>query len=409
VKRLFAALLCAALPVVARAEEAPPPAPAGTSAEVPAPAPEPPASPPVASAPPLFAVAPPPAADDLPPRPTPSLVMTPVQGLTLAPLVEIFAHYQHRTTYAADGANDWFHEFSLQRAFLGLDARWNGAEARVILEAVRSANDGGTVGVAGNALVTNVREAFAGYTYRLGDDAKYGAVEGRLGIVPTLVIPTIEQAWRLRVLEKSTLERAALAYPADVGAVLRYEAPKHIGDVAVALENGEGYQRPELNRGKNLEVALRARPLAFHPRLVPLTLLVAYQNGSLSTGSARADRVTTGLLWIGERVTGGAAFTYGWGVEGDGAKPSFLLDAFARVEPLKNVLVGARVSTWVRDVRVSGDVVTQVLGTVGYRLFSPLELYAAVARTLPASVARAALPGEDALDFRIAARVAFGL
>ncbi len=324
---------------------------------------------------------------------------------TIKPLLEVFAQYRLRSTTAENGESSWFHEFILGRAFAGVDASWHGATGRVILEALRSANDGGLVGVAGNAFVFAAREAWAGYTLTLPSGA--GELRAQAGIVPGFFVPAVESAWRLRLLERTTFEASGLAYAADVGAHVSYDLPKKLGTVGVGAENGESYLRPELNRGKNFVAAATIHPLATVRGLEPLAILLGTQIGSIGTASARANRWYGGLFWIGERVSGGVSAVYALGVADDGTKTSAAFDVFARVEPVKNLLVGARFALWLRDTRVSGDATSQLLVSVGYRIVEPLEVHAAFVRTWVASGAVAALPGDDGYDGRIAARVHF--
>jgi hypothetical protein len=346
-----------------------------------------------------------------PPPPPPSAAPTIAPKVdapdapTLKPLLEVFAQYRLRATTAENGDSTWFHEFVLGRAFAGIEASWHGATGKVILEALRSANDGGLVGVAGNAFVFAAREAWAGYQVDLPNGA--GVLRARAGIVPGFFVPVVESAWKLRVLERTTFEASGLAFASDVGAQVTYELPKKLGTVGVGAENGESYLRPELNRGKNFVAAATIHPLATLRGGEPFTLMVGTQVGSIGTASARANRWYGGLFWIGERISVGVTGVYALGVADDGTKTSAAFDAFARVEPVKNLLVGARFALWLRDTRTSGDSTSQLLFSVGYRIVEPLEVHAAFVRTWVGSGALAALPGDDGYDGRIAARVHF--
>lgn len=373
--------------LAARADEVTPTDTSGSSVTTPPPAPPPPTPPPATTP-----AAPPKAeeAKDVP---------------KIAPLLEVFAQYRLRTTTAENGESSWFHEFVLGRAFAGVEASWKGVTGRVVLEALRSANDGGLVGVAGNAFVFAAREAWAGYTLHLPREA--GDLRAQAGIVPGFFVPVVESAWRLRLLERTTYEASGLAYAADVGAHVAYDLPKKLGFVGLGLENGESYLRPELNRGKNFVAAAAVHPLATVRGGEPLTIMAGMQLGSIGTASARANRYYAALFWIGERISAGVTGAYALGVADDGTKTSAAVDVFARVEPLPNVLVGARFAIWLRDTRISGDATSQLLVSAGYRIVEPLEVHAAFVRTWVASGALAALPGDDGYDLRVAARVHF--
>lgn len=366
------------------------------------PAPEPAAE--MVPPPPVVAAAPPPP----PPPPKPAAAIPAEAPTSLRPIVDVIGQYGIRN-YTGGGARPgWFHQFELGRAFLGAEGRYRGAVGRVVLEATRSANDGGLIGVAGNALVMNVREAYAGYRYA-PFDARYGALEGRLGIVPTLFVPVIERAWQLRAIDRTTPERTGYLPPADVGAQLRYELPKKFGAVSAAFENGEGYQRPELNRGKSTSIGLELHPLAtVHRHLEPLALLAGYQDNATGTDNARADRALLGVLYTTARYSGGATLVYALGADGDAQKHGYAGEAFAALEPWGPLILGARISYWRRDTRVAGDQTTQITGTVGVRIVKPLEVYLAATRNWLGSGALGALPGEDYFEGRVIARVRFG-
>lgn len=355
------------------------------------------------------APAPEPAPAPTPPAAPPPLPAARVEEpISLRPLVDVIGQYGLRNFTGGGARPGWYHQFELGRAFLGAEGHWRGAITRVILEATRSANDGGLIGVAGNALVMNVREAFAGYRYapRAG---RYGALEARIGIVPTLFVPVIERAWQLRAVDRTTPERTGYLPPADVGAQLRYELPKKLGAVSAAFENGEGYQRPELNRGKSTSVALELHPLAtLHRHLEPLALLAGYQDNATGTDNARADRVILGALYTGMRYHGGATLVSALGADGDAQKRGYAAEAFTEVEPWGPLILGARLSYWRRDTRVAGDHTTQITGTVGMRIVKPFEVYLAGTRNWLGSGALGALPGEDYFEGRVIARVRFG-
>ena len=71
---------------------------------------------------------------------------------------------------------------------------------------------------------------------------------------------------------------------------------------------------------------------------------------------------------------------------------------------MRRLLLGARLVHLVRERSAPDDRVTTLIGTVGYRLAKPLELYLALTRAIPTSAARAALPGSDLWDLALTAR-----
>ena len=314
--------------------------------------------------------------------------------------LEVFAEYMYRRTQApADGAT-WFHSFELPRAHGAIEGEWEHARGRVLLEAVRSASEGSLVGVSGDSLVLRVREAYGAYR-------PIEMLEVSAGVVPTLTIPELDGTWMMRPVAPSALEASALASPADLGVKVRSELPARFGWLAVAAYNGEGYTSRELNRGKTVEGAFEIHPLPRGP-LLPLGVFASYTGGSTSTVSARADRVTSGLVWQGVRVRGGAFFTYAWGVAQLGTQHAAVGTAFVRVEPLARLLAGAKVDVVVRDVRnAPPDAISTVWLTLGYRVAEPLEVFLAGSHAIPTARATAEVPGSDNWALRVIGRVIF--
>lgn len=319
-------------------------------------------------------------------------------GLRVEVGLEAFVAYDLRINPAPSGTQ-WFHEFEIPRAHASFTGRYGPVEARVVLEAVRSASEGALLGVAGDSFVMRLREASAGY--RLGE---YLAIDA--GVIPTLTIPELDGTFALRAVAASPQESTGLGSPADLGASARFFFPRRYGYLAAAVYNGEGYPGRELNRGKNLEAALSVHPFA-GSAAGPLAVFASFVNGSSGTGSARAHRLTAALLWQGKRVRAGADFVHAWGVGEDGLRRSLLADGFLRLEPIDRLLFGARGFFWLRDAKDARDRVIEVTGAGGYRIADPLEAFLAVSRTLPGAPAAAALPGIDRWDVRLLARVVF--
>lgn len=387
------------------------PAPAGTSPSPPEPAPPPTAPAPPAAPPATQTPAQTPASYTLPPvAKDPLAIAGSAAPATAAgslapkewpvrPGLEIFADYRYTRTYAAAGST-WYHELGVPRVHASLDAAVAGVRGRVLLEAVRSTSEGSLVGVATDSLVLRLREAFAGY-------APLDFVDLKAGVVPTLTLAELDGTWMLRAAAPSALEGAGLASPADLGATARVDAPQRYGWLGVGVYDGEGYASRELNRGKNVEIAALGRP-APGTALLPLAVFASYSLGSTGVARARSDRLTTSILWQGERIRAGAAFTYAWGVGPVGAQRALLADVFVRVEPIERLLLGARASYFVRDdAAPSTDAITQVLASAGFRIAAPLEVHLVGARALPTTLTKDALPASDALDLRAVGRVFF--
>jgi hypothetical protein len=313
----------------------------------------------------------------------------------------VFAEYNYRRTLGPGDTSSWFHAFDVPRAHGAIEGDYDERlRGRLVLEAVRSASEGALVGVAGDSLVVRVREAYGAYKL-------FEPVEVAAGVIPTLTVPELDGTWMLRAIAPSGMEANALGTPADLGVKVRVEAPQHYGWAALAATNGEGYAGRELNRGKTIEGAIEVHP-APDGALLPLGVFFSYNAGSLGTASARADRLTSGLVWQGTLVRAGAFFTYAWGVAQNGTQHAALGTAFLRVEPITRVLAGARVDVAVRDVRTApADAISTVWLTAGYRVADPLEVFLAGSRSLPTSRADAEVPGADSWALRVIGRVVF--
>ncbi len=419
----LAALASLSLLVLARSASAQDPAPGAPTLPAPPPPPPPPApSPPTPPAPVTYGAPEQPTAAGstqvvLPgtPLPPPVLPTSPTYEGTAAPPtaagttpfafavhpgLELFAEYDFTLTYANNNTSTWFHEFNVPRVHASLDGAIGPVRARFLLEGVRSAADGALVGVDGDSIVIRIREAYAAW-------APLKGLEVSGGVVPTMTIAELDGTWMLRVIAPSTLESAALASPADLGGIVRYTFPSRYGWVGVGAYNGEGYNQQELNRGKNVEIAGELHPIPHGP-LLPLAVFGSYVGGSEGTDSARANRLTGGLLWQGARVRGGVSYTYAWGVGDDADQTSTATDVFVKVEPIHRLLLGARLSYLVRDTGApSTDAITTLFGSVGWRIFDPLEFHVAVTRAIPTTLTQTELAGSDYLELRGVTRIVF--
>lgn len=383
-----------ALARTAHADDAPVdavPAPDAAPPVTPSPAPPPPEP-----APALPSLAPPPNGRAAPPTEAATRGTSKVRaGL------EVFAEYKYTRTLGPGDSSTWFHAFDVPRVHGAIEGEYDERlRGRLLLEAVRSASEGALVGVGGDSLVVRVREAYG--AYRILEPVEVSA-----GVIPTLTVPELDGTWMLRAIAASGMEANQLGTPADLGAKVRVEAPERYGWAAVAATNGEGYAGRELNRGKSVEGAIEVHPLPAGA-LLPLGVFFSYQAGSLGAVSARADRVTSGLVWQGTMVRAGAFFTYAWGVGQNGTQHAALGTAFVRVEPVSRLLAGARVDVAVRDVRTApADAISTVWLTAGYRVADPLEVFLAGSRSIPTSRADAEVPGSDSWALRVIGRVVF--
>lgn len=313
--------------------------------------------------------------------------------------LQVFAQYVLGIRSEADGT-DWNHDFELTRGHAWLDAYFEGARARVMLEGVRSASEGALIGVAGDSFVMRMREAYAGYT-------AWDLLEGRVGLIPTMTIGPIEQMWGMRMINAAGIERAGLASPADLGATLRGILPLGLGWLGVGAYNGEGYDRRELNRGKNIEVATSIHPLATVKGGEPFVIGGSYQSGSTGTALARADRINANVGWEGDVIRGGAAFTYAIGLNGDSDRNGMVAEGFVRVMPIERLAFGADAMAFFRDTANYEDRVVTITGAAGYFFIDPVGAFLAVDGQLFGEPTEQALPGQDDVRVRVIAAAGF--
>ncbi len=312
--------------------------------------------------------------------------------------VEVFATYTHRSSGEHDNTDNT--RFDVGRLHLGTRYESGSVTTRVVVEGVRSSTDGALIGVAGDSFVLRAREAYA--ELRLPGD-----VARRAGMVPTLTIPEIEGTWMLRAVSAVPLEQWRFASPADVGAQVRWSFPRRIGVLAASVTNGEGYASREMDTRKNGECALTMRPLALL-ELPEVALFASASRGTVGASSARNDRATAALLWQGKALRAGVSYSLAWGLSGDGSLQPSLLETFAAVEPVRDILVGLRVTRADLDTaNATPAAVDGILASAGYRVAPELEVHVAgeVSRTNDA--ARVAQPGADRTELRAVVRASF--
>jgi hypothetical protein len=295
--------------------------------------------------------------------------------------VQLFAQY---ALVFPSGA-DWNHQFDITRGWLFAGFRVENATGRVLLEGVRGTNDGALSGVAQDSFLVRVREAWAGY--RLFD-----MLEVRAGMLPALITPALTQQWALRSVNRTPLRELDLIEPADLGATATFQLPEGFGWVGAAYLNGEGYPSRDVNRGKNLELAAELHPLAFLREARPLTLLLAYTNGSLGAGSARSDRLVGGLAWNDRELGVGVSGAYLLGVAERGEREGALVEAWARGQLFEHLILGTQFFHFVRNVGTGSDTLSQLTLLVGARILDHLWVFLAVDGRFAGEEARVAVP-----------------
>jgi len=135
--------------------------------------------------------------------------------------------------------------------------------------------------------------------------------ELRGGLIPEPWIEAVESGYELRALAPTAAEHAHLIEHSDLGlaAVMTFKMLR----LQVAVTNGEGSTRPELNRDKNLAAILSMRM----PKLPGDTVVTAHfygRGGTTGVERARSHRVGTALTIDSPRYGAGAEMVNAWGV-----------------------------------------------------------------------------------------------
>ncbi|MEO8701565.1 MAG: hypothetical protein ABI867_16085, partial [Kofleriaceae bacterium] len=209
------------------------------------------------------------------------------------------------------------------------------AELRV--EAIRSALEGGSLGVDGDSTVIRVKTAQVSGTYTAGPVR----LDGALGFVPDPWIRTLEDDYTVKPLSRTGSERL-LGWPtSDLSAVVRASAgPVR---VSVAAGNGEGLRFPERNTGKTTTAVLEVVPVA-----TPELRLVAsgvVRDGSIGVGSIRDRRAGGGLTAVTPWVRGGGEVVRAWGIGDRGDLEGLAIAGWADARVIDHLFVAARGAT----------------------------------------------------------------
>ena len=211
------------------------------------------------------------------------------------------------------------------------------AAAELRLESIRSAGEGGALGVDGDSMVVRVKYAEVTGTFEAADVR----VDGALGFVPDPWLRTLEEGYPLRALSRTASERL-LGWPtADLSAELR--ASFGPARLSITAGNGEGLRYPERNSGKTTTAVLELVPL--HTRELRLSLTAVGRDGSVGAASIRDRRAGGGATVITPRVRGGFEAVHAWGLGGRGEVTGTALAGWAEAAVVPRAWVSARGAT----------------------------------------------------------------
>ena len=206
-----------------------------------------------------------------------------------------------------------------------------GAELR--LESLRSAAEGGALGIDGDSIVFRVKRAqIFGHV-----DAGEVYLAGAAGITADPWIAALEDGYTLRPLSATGSERL-LGWPtSDLAAVARIAyGPVHLD---VSFGNGEGLRYPERNNGKTTTAVLEARPIE------SVRVAVMGRDGSVGPALVRDRRLGAAAMFARDEGRAGAELVRAWGIGDRGDIVGTELAAWGEVQPVEHLFVAARGAT----------------------------------------------------------------
>jgi hypothetical protein len=344
------------------------------------------------------------------PTPTPAPAPGPAPGPAPPPAAfPQFAHHRLTLELELFTDADWIRrdgpdltQFRLDRGELGATialGRDAGAELR--LESVRSAAEGGALGIDGDSLVARIKRA------QVFGELAAGSLhlEAAAGVIADAWIATLEDGYALRPLSATASERLLDAPVSDLAAAVRAT----LGPVRLVVEfgNGEGLRYPERNSGKTTTAVVEVVPLATATTRLRLAAMV--RDGSIGPALVRDRRAGGAATLTAPQVGAGAELVRAWGVGDRGDLVATVLGGWVEARPVAGVIVAAREATIGYD---SGGRATTAGGAValepwrdatelalepGHHDHGKLRLWLAVDRTTSSGTAMP-LPGADAGD-----------
>ena len=377
--RLFVLAMLAATPAFAQE-----PAPEPTPEPAPEPAPAPVADP----APAPVAAAPVATVEAAAPR---RVFFAPWQPARLYIELEL---YSQARMVRRDGED--LSELRLDRGELGGRLQLGKqAAAELRFEAVRSAMEGGSLGVDGDSTVFRLKIAQV-----TGAHAAWPVVlEGALGFVPDPWLRTVEDGYTLKPLSRTGSERLLACPTSDLAALAR--ATWGPVRATVAVGNGEGQRYPERNTGKTTTGVLDF--VAVDTDMLRLTASAMGRDGSIGVASIRERRFGGALTGVTPWVRGGAEVVQALGIGDRGEAEGLMIAGWAEGRVIDHLFVGARGATLKfaddggRQSTFGGAIAVEPWREAGAYARGRFRVWLAVDR-VTSSGAAMPLPGTDAGD-----------
>ncbi len=209
------------------------------------------------------------------------------------------------------------------------------AAAELRFEAIRSALEGGSLGVDGDSTVFRLRTAQLFGKHDLGDTFR---IEGALGFVPDVWLRSVEDNYTVKPLSRTGSERLLGWQPTDLAGVVRVSAGPVRGTLSIG--NGEGPQFPERNTGKTTTGMLEVAPVMTSQLRVVLAGVV--RDGSIGVASIRDRRYGGGATVVTPRVRGGVEAVVAQGIGDQAAAEGVMIGGWADAQIVDRVYLAAR-------------------------------------------------------------------
>jgi hypothetical protein len=211
------------------------------------------------------------------------------------------------------------------------------AAAELRVESIRSASDGGALGIDGDSTVVRVKYANVAGSAVLGPVT----LDGALGFVADPWIRAIEDGYTLKPLSRTGSERLLGWQTADLAALVR--ASVGPARIAVSVGNGEGLRYPERNDGKTTTAV--AEVVVANTDDVRASVSAMGRDGSIGVARVRDRRAGGGASVVTPWARGGVEIVKAWGIGDRGDAEGLEIGAWADGRLVDKLHLAARVAT----------------------------------------------------------------
>lgn len=250
--------------------------------------------------------------------------------------IDLELYAQGRWTAVKSG--DDLTELRLDRGELGARVGWvQGAAAELRVEAIRSAGEGGALGVDGDSTVIRVKRAQLLGSHALGPLT----VDGAIGFVADPWIAVLEDGYTVKPLSRTGSERLLGWSTSDLAVMGRVAyGPVRLG---VSVGNGEGLEFPERNTGKTTTAVAEVVPV--HTPDTRVVVAAMGRDGSIGPALVRDRRAGGAATVMTPYARGGGEVVRAWGMGDVGAAQGWLVSGWAEAPLVARTFAAACGST----------------------------------------------------------------